>query len=49
MLVDVAPVGGGDTAAGQSISPPSTETASTSVKIAATHVWRKVFICELPC
>ena len=43
-LVDVVPVGDGDIAPGQSISPASTERASASVRIVAAHVRRKVFM-----
>ena len=47
MLVVVVLVGGGgggDTTPGQSISPATIETASTSIRIVVAHVWRKVFM-----
>ena len=47
-LVVVVLVGGGggsgDTTPGQSISPATVATASTSIRIVAAHVWRKVFM-----
>ncbi len=44
VVVLVGDGGGGDTTPGQSISPATIETASTSVRIVAAHVWRKVFM-----
>jgi hypothetical protein len=44
VLVDVVSVGGGGTAAGQSISPASAETVSARIRIIVAQVWCKVFM-----